>query len=90
VNNSKRKEDNTGSTRPIDEHSGRIKTLEIIETPVNTPNAPTLDELLYVDLKGKRPLSVYVRLNETWWKLKIVGEKREDLLGSSGAPYCQL
>ncbi|AFK22129.1 type I restriction endonuclease [Pyrococcus sp. ST04] len=72
----KQKEDNTGSTLPINEPPGRIKTLEVIGIPVSTLNAPTIDELLYVDLKGKRPLSVYVKLDETWWKLEIVGGKR--------------
>ncbi|ADT85214.1 type I restriction endonuclease [Thermococcus barophilus] len=77
---SKLKESNPGSTRLIEKipirESSRIKTLEVEGIPVSTLNAPTIDELLYVDLKGKRPLSVYVKLSETWWRLEIVGGKR--------------
>ena len=90
-NGSKQNEDNTGPTPSMHEPPGRIKTLEVIGISVSTLNAPTIDGLLYVDLKGKSPLSVYVGLNETWWKLEIVGGKGgEDLQGSSGAHYCQL
>ncbi|WP_010884577.1 hypothetical protein [Pyrococcus horikoshii] len=78
---------NTGSASSP-EPPGKIKTLEVNGIPVSTFNAPTIDKFLYVDLKGKRPLSVYVRVGES--SRLLVGKDGENLQGSSGAPYCQL
>lgn len=51
----------------------RIKTLVVRGIPVDRPNSPTINELIHMDLKGKKPIGVYVNIKGTWYRLEIVG-----------------
>lgn len=53
--------------------SERIRTLTVTEVTVDKPPTHTIDELFNSDLRGKRPMAVYVKFRETWYRLDVVG-----------------
>ncbi|MFA4646410.1 type I restriction endonuclease [Pyrococcus kukulkanii] len=53
--------------------SSEYRTIYVTGTKVDTPDAPTINELIHVDLRGRKPTSLYVKIGNKWWKIEIVG-----------------